>query len=540
VTVRQGRGWSRDLRVIGFWATIAAGVLGTALPAHGNGYDYPDLGARALGRGAAFVAKADDPTALYYNPAGAARLSGTRLLLSATLIMTRTTFQRHNYANPDGNLLAYPHDPTLTMPQSVTREGPFPAPLFMATTDLGGLLRPANVVLLVGLYGPNSHRNVTLPRFCKAGVSACEEGGPDGLPNPARYDAISRAVLVLFPSLGAAWRPLPWLSVGAVFQLGYANFEYETMVGAAIGENPDGDVGVELDISSKLVPTGILGVHLRPLPWLEIGASARIAFTFEGSGEVRTNVSPRAEAYLGVPIRTEPNPAPAWLDFNLPWVVRTGVRYVYRDAAGRERFDVEFDYVFENTSVLQRFDVRTTVDVLNDNTGQPFIPTLKGIVVQHGWVDSHSFRLGGSFSFYELWDKVSALTLRAGLLYETSPMPQEFTRLDFLALERYGLTLGASLTFGRYRFDVGYAALLHEPRTVRPDAGRSPCGDFGSQQGCGSRVRSIVPLKANRAGAPVGNGRYTQVIHLLALGFQVNLDLPVSSRGLASRRPTKN
>ena len=41
--------------------------------ARGGGLEYPDNGAEAMGRGAAFTAKADDGTALMYNVAGFAR-----------------------------------------------------------------------------------------------------------------------------------------------------------------------------------------------------------------------------------------------------------------------------------------------------------------------------------------------------------------------------------------------------------------------------------------------------------------------------------
>ncbi len=55
----------------------------------------PGNGSEALGRGAAFVAKADDPTAIEYNPAGLAVQRGTKLLLDGHLIMSSYGFQRY-------------------------------------------------------------------------------------------------------------------------------------------------------------------------------------------------------------------------------------------------------------------------------------------------------------------------------------------------------------------------------------------------------------------------------------------------------------
>ena len=493
--------------------------------ADANGYDYPDLGASALGRGAAFVAKADDPLALYYNPAGAARLGGTRILVGGNLILTQTRFLRLNFADPSGNIRAYPHDSTLMMPEVDSQEGPFVAPLVMMTSDLGGLLRPLHLVLLAGFYGPNSHRDVDMPAFCKPGVSPCEASGPGGLPNPARYDTLHRSVVVFFPSLGLAWQPLPWLSIGAVFQLGFTKFDYTMMAGAVAGEDPRGDIRVDLDVASSPSPTGLFGIHLRPLPWLEFGVSARAGLTFKGEGEVRTHLADGIEDYLGIPVRTEPDPAPAQISIPMPWLVRAGVRYVYHDGRGRELFDVELDYVFEGTSVLQSLEVKTHVDILAVATGRPLIPTIEGVPVPHAWVDTHSLRLGGAYTLFDVLPRGTVLTFRGGAFYETSPMPAAYTRLDFLALERYGLTLGLGVSYGRYRLDIAYAALLHRPRTVQPDAGKAPCSGSGLQEGCGSRVREVVPLKPSQVGDPVGNGRYEATIHLVSLSLRVAFDL---------------
>ena len=58
-----------------------AGVfcLAQALPVFGLGFRNPDQGARATGQGEAFVAQADDPSAVYYNPSGLVQLDGTQI-----------------------------------------------------------------------------------------------------------------------------------------------------------------------------------------------------------------------------------------------------------------------------------------------------------------------------------------------------------------------------------------------------------------------------------------------------------------------------
>src|SRR3954468_19626554 len=52
------------------------------LPAYGLGFRIPEQSTAALARGNAFVATADNPSAVYYNPAGITQLAGTNYLLN--------------------------------------------------------------------------------------------------------------------------------------------------------------------------------------------------------------------------------------------------------------------------------------------------------------------------------------------------------------------------------------------------------------------------------------------------------------------------
>lgn len=54
-----------------------------------NGSRLPNQGAEAAARGNAFVATADDPSAIYYNPAGLTQLQGVQLQSDAYLIQAR-------------------------------------------------------------------------------------------------------------------------------------------------------------------------------------------------------------------------------------------------------------------------------------------------------------------------------------------------------------------------------------------------------------------------------------------------------------------
>ena len=58
---------------------FTAALTFTSIAAHGAAFDLPDQDAFAVGRGMAFAATADNPSAIYYNPAGITQLEGLQL-----------------------------------------------------------------------------------------------------------------------------------------------------------------------------------------------------------------------------------------------------------------------------------------------------------------------------------------------------------------------------------------------------------------------------------------------------------------------------
>jgi long-chain fatty acid transport protein len=56
-----------------------------------NGFDIYEQSAKAVGLGGAFIAQADDPSAIFFNPAGIVQLEGTQLSVGACSIMPTVT-----------------------------------------------------------------------------------------------------------------------------------------------------------------------------------------------------------------------------------------------------------------------------------------------------------------------------------------------------------------------------------------------------------------------------------------------------------------
>lgn len=58
-----------------------------------NGFQINEQGAKALGMGGAFVAQADDPSAVYFNPAGITQLEGAQISIGFSPITPSATFK---------------------------------------------------------------------------------------------------------------------------------------------------------------------------------------------------------------------------------------------------------------------------------------------------------------------------------------------------------------------------------------------------------------------------------------------------------------
>jgi len=78
-----------------------------ALSANANGFDLADEDAFAIGRGMAFVATADNPSAIYYNPAGISQLEGNNLRAGVYGFYLDPTYQRLSGGNSFDNERKY-------------------------------------------------------------------------------------------------------------------------------------------------------------------------------------------------------------------------------------------------------------------------------------------------------------------------------------------------------------------------------------------------------------------------------------------------
>src|SRR5205814_2632748 len=127
------------------------------------------------------------------------------------------------------------------------------------------------------------------------------------------------------------------------------------------------------------------------------------------------------------------------VELHLPWIARVGARWVQPKweaelALTWDAWSRYHEVTFEPQGVAFQIGTTTTVKV-------PNIHLLKGMK------DAQSVRLGG---VYKPGGALEWLTLRAGILGETSAVPEEYTSIDQAHWERLSLGLGASARLGRF------------------------------------------------------------------------------------------
>ncbi|HUH01220.1 MAG TPA: outer membrane protein transport protein [Kofleriaceae bacterium] len=503
---------------------VLGGVLGgcaalaLAPTAHAGGLFVPGTGPQAGGRAGAFVAKADDPSALYHNPAGFARQNGWVIQIGANFVDYDITFTRAgNYETPpfDGD----PYQPISDQSKPELGIGPFQAvPIIAVSGDIG----VKNLRIGFGLVAPQAYPTRDFaPDY--------EFEDPNTPPPPQRYDSMYQNAATALPSVAVAYRVLENLDVGVRGTWGFGQVQASTYVWGIRNyeEDVSNDGLFSIDVKDNFVPGFGLGVQYRPSASLEIGAaySSKLTVDAKGSGSSQIGsslglpgmpefvVPPDDQFAQCAPGGVDQNNLKACLTLHLPQTATIGARWILRDGE-REKGDVELDVRWEDWSAAS--DVRVMVDGQSGLTGLP----LNEAFIRHGFQDSFSVRLGGAY------EVMSPLTLRGGVAYDTAAAPESWSRVDIDGAARATFTVGGSYTVGKIRVDVGGGYVLQPTRTVaecNPSVGNEGCPPGSGQDPVAERDQPDPnqPLTGpnNSVESPFNGGTYESHYLLFSLGL---------------------
>jgi long-chain fatty acid transport protein len=482
-------------------------LLGGALVASDaladGGYYAGTLGATATGRGGAVTAKADDLTAVSYNPAGLAKLDGGIIQLGNTASYNYYSYSRAatlDYGHPDGTT----GQPPLVTFDKVYNRTPWQAldPLIGVASKFG--LKDWGFALAA--YAPPGISKEEFPQGSSNSPSA---GGQ-------RYQMISREAMILEYVASLAWKYQDVFGIGASAQWIYVpRLNYSLMIDGTVFNQAANPVSSDYDIlatmkgSSAFTFNAILGAFYRPAPFLEFGVSGQVV-PANIVAKSTLDVTPIGSAVGRVSlVRGNQEANDVTVTMPLPMVFRAGSRYRHLDGA-REVFDIELDVDYVTWSRVNRFTVET--NGLTAVRGADKIK-LGTINIDKHWKDQVAFRLGGDYAVLP-----HLLTLRAGAYYESAVSDGAYDSVDFPTGAQIGGGVGTSVFLGKLEVVLAYQL------RVQPSVFTSEKNARGYQQVPGSKCQPPYTdqnnCNANLLNQPspvVNAGAYSAASQFLAL-----------------------
>ena len=441
-----------------------------------GGFEIPDNGARAVGRGGANAVGAQDLTAVHYNPALLARQAAKlSLMWDHNLVFHHESFQRAPLGDHWG-----PDNAGRTFDKVEDDETFFPLGGFVSVgSDFGLSKRGGSTsgdwMFAASIYGPSSYGKQSWPAY-----------------GPQSWMLTEANLIVIYYSLSAAWQAASGdFGFGVTLQwVDMPLMEYELAIDAdpkiadpaecgtlapvalegTCGNVPTHVLG-KLDISDRFAYTAIVGGFWRFMPNWELAVSGRVLpVKFEAKGGVKLD---------------KPELSPEGVDVSLPLTMpvtaRGGVRYF------QEAFDLELDVFWENWSVIDQYDVAMTGDI-------NAVP-VHDLAIAKEWQDTVSVRLGGE---YHVLPKT--LDVRAGGFVENGAAPDNYSHIDFPSFDRLGLGLGATWhALENLDLTFGYMHVFQESRTVSEADGKQfqqrpphPCPEECTDPATGALVPGVV------------------------------------------------
>ena len=209
-----------------------------------------NIGPKAIGMGGAFVGIADDPTAIYHNPAGMTQLKSHQLHFGLDALITDL-----NYTPPG-------------LPKEKGKTEYLPVPNFGYVTDFA---KPISLGL--GLFFPHGN----------GGKFSTSSAVPTN-PNEGQIYSMEIAPAV-------AWEIFPTLSIGASLRVVRIS---SSLKGQAL---PTGDVLQDLDLSGWAVGASG-GILYKPCQFFSLGANYRSKVSWELDGDATFALAGKLDAKL--------------------------------------------------------------------------------------------------------------------------------------------------------------------------------------------------------------------------------------------------
>lgn len=427
---------------------------------YGEAFRNLHQGTAAAGQGDAFAAQADDPSALFYNPAGMTQLEGVQLYTGVLVVGGS-----YDYTSPVGQKYHGTLDGTIASP---------PPSYFYLTANLDRL-------------------NINILKNLTVGIGL---NSPFGLlirwPNTVPFSEIdvygTLPLIDIKPT--AAYKINDYLSIGGGLDIyTFASFLGEGQVEAqAFGKGTNFPPGALVEVNGKDTAVGFNLSSLVTL-WRTAG-KPRLNFAFVYRSQTTLNLT-------GAFLLSGSKLNDTVIAFKLPQIFSWGIAlWPFRHQASEWKVEVDVDYADWSS-----YD---NVDIRNANTGSVQLPQPRN------WKGVFVIKVGTEYKWLHLpampnWE----MALRAGYIRSETPVPASTFEPLVPDADFNGFSVGLGMVCkGPARFlgvfrcensvtkaiglDMTYVNQLYESRTI------------------------------NNNTQPILNGKYQTALHAGGIGLRVN------------------
>lgn len=388
---------------------IAVSILATfvSAAAFGAGFSIFEQGAKATAMGGAFAATADDPSAIFYNPAGIAQQRELSVLAGATFINFTNEF------NGD------PNDPLTSGAEAKYKRHTFVPPNVYAIIPIGG-----NLTFGLGAFSAWGLRTDWADPWIGRFVSRDADLKTMSVEPAIAWQSTSgniavgggveyrRARVILNQNIAL---PFPNPFTGRITDIGNARLKSD------YGD----DIGYNLGFLFK-TDRFRFGASYRSEMDIDLDGTADFQQISTGNAQLDALVTPTF-------------PADDKISTTLPFPAVYAVGVAFKPT---DRWDLEFDVTHMTWS---RFEA-LAVDFQNQ-TARSFVRT-------QDWKDSSAYRLGANLKATPDWD------VRFGVVYDENPQPTERVGPLLPDSDRLGASFGVGYHRGPFIIDTA-AFILH-------------------------------------------------------------------------------
>jgi long-chain fatty acid transport protein len=380
--------------------------------AFGSGFAIYEHGARAMGQAGAFVARANDPSAIWFNPAGMTQLPGTQIYAGGTAIMHGSTY----FSVADG--LTIESDDEIGFP-----------PNFYITQQLSD-----NIWIGAGFNAPfGLSKTWPLPTST----------------DPLAYHTQYAKLQLLFFSGALAVKVSDTFSIGAGVSYVSASINWEKymdidalvwLLSLGTITNSD-DLYFNADVTGDAI-SFFGGIQWKISPAVTFGASYHSGADIEYTGDIimeePTTPSAAVNAALALIFPDSPDQGGT---ASLPFVDNIMGGFAFKISP---EFDLEFDVYYTLWSNYENLTLDFTI-----NNG-----VVADQVIEKNWENTFCGRLGGEYH------ASPDLDIRFGFLYDQNPIPDETLDPMLPDNDRLGITAGLGYHKNGFVIDFAYMMLL--------------------------------------------------------------------------------